>query len=178
MNNQIYLDRLTELAVEICKQHKWKVIRITELDVNYSALGININRGSEIKIKLKNVNNIYYPWFELVGTLCHELAHNRIDEHSPEFYRFMDKIHDDIEKLPRYEEIFAEMSGEYYNKGYTIVTPTKTNKKSKYYISSNGNIINTATATTSPKPTTKEGRRTVVLQSLMRRGIISANNIK
>lgn len=185
--DQLYLDRLTELGAEICKQHDWKVIQIIELGLNYDndILGLNINKGSQIKIRLKNTNNEYYPWFELVGTLCHELAHNSIANHSQSFYKLMNQIHDDIEKLPRYEEIFAEMTGSYYSKGYTILTSNTTisnntnssnnkEKKSKYYITNNGTILDQSKVKNikNIKPRTNKGRRKLILESLERRGLV------
>ena len=185
--DQLYLDRLTELGAEICKQHDWKVIQIIELGLNYdiNVLGLNINKGSQIKIRLKNTNNEYYPWYELVGTLCHELAHNSIANHSQSFYKLMDQIHDDIEKLPRYEEIFAEMTGSYYSKGYTMIKSNITisnntnsnnneEKKSKYYITNNGTILDQSKVKNikNIKPRTNKGRRKLILESLERRGLV------
>jgi hypothetical protein len=177
--DNLYLDRLTELASEIIKQRGWKLIRITSLGLDYdiNILGININKGTQIKIRLKNANNEYFPWFELVGTLCHELAHNNIAEHSSQFYKLMDKIHDDIEKLSRYEEIFAEMTGSYYSKGYTVIKPKifnqNNNNKAKNttnYIIKNGTIILSNKKFLKPK--TKEGKRMLILESLKSRGLV------
>lgn len=191
----LYLNRLTELGAEICKQKRWKIIKITELsDFNFNVLGTNINKGSQIKIRLKNINNEYYPWFELIGTLCHELAHNVIVGHPTEFYVFMNQIHDDIEKLPRYEEIFAEMTGSYYSKGYSLInngyqlnnngynlidnnTNIKKNKKqkSKFYIS-NGLVVDQSIKKTKTKTQKQlnfnKSRQNLILQSLERRGLV------
>lgn len=175
--DNLYLDRLTELASEIIKQRGWKLIRITSLELDdINTLGINFNKGTEIKIRLKNSKNEYFLWNELVGTLCHELAHNDIAEHSPQFYKLMDEIHDDIEKLSRYEEIFAEMTESYYSKGYTVIKPKIFNqnnnnkaKNTKNYIVENGTILLNNKFL---KPKTKEEKRMLILESLKSRGLV------
>jgi hypothetical protein len=185
-----YLDNLTELASEICRQRGWRVIPITELglDYNINVLGTNVNKGSQIKIRLKNMNNEYFPWFELVGTLCHELAHNEISDHSYSFYKLMDEIHDDIEKLSRYEEIYSEMTCSYYSKCYSVIRPNNSNTNNsntnnsntnnsntntKCYITIDGTIIQPQTLAKSiNKPKSKEERRTLMLKSLENRGLI------
>lgn len=174
--DNLYLDRLTELATEISKQRGWKQTRITSLGLNYNnnVLGMNVDNGTQIKIRLKDSNHEYLPWYQLVGTLCHELAHNEIAEHSPEFYKLMDNIHDDIEKLSRYDEIFSEMNGETYSKGYTAIKPKNENNRNKSknataFKNTNGTILQKNI--TFVKPRTKEGKRKLILESLKGRGL-------
>lgn len=132
------LSNLTYLAHEICKKHGWKKCILEELIGRPGVLGININKGQCIQIKIvDDGSTTFIEWYHLVGTLAHELAHNLIDDHSPAFYREMDKIHDELEKLDKYEEIFAEMSKTDYNKGYTVITRPNTIKSTTWSIQSN-----------------------------------------
>lgn len=185
--DQLYLSRLTELGAEICRQNGWKVIQIDKITSEFSptTLGVNICKGNKILIRLKYENAIdYIHWSELIGTLCHELAHNSIWGHPPAFYRLMDKLHDDIEKLPRYEEIYAEMTGTYYSRGYTVVNNLQYNKnnnnnkatsnKVKYnkYVTPTGRTLQPTKSVTIKKPISKEGKRLMMLECLEKRGIV------
>ncbi len=126
-----YLSKLAILATQICTQYKWVVGLIEEFYPNDKGLlGTNINKGMCIQIRLRSSHNPeeFLPWYELIGTLSHELAHNSISPHSEEFFKLMDKIHDGIEKLPKYEEFFSEMSGS--SRGFQIIK--NPNKKNNY----------------------------------------------
>jgi hypothetical protein len=117
-----YLSKLAILATQICAQYKWVVGLIEEFYPNNEGLlGTNINKGMCIQIRLRSPHNPeeFYSWYELVGTLSHELAHNSIGPHSEEFFKLMDKIQDSIEKLPKYEEFFSEMDGS--SRGFQII---------------------------------------------------------
>ncbi len=117
-----YLSKLAILATQICVQYKWVVGLIEEFyPDNEGLLGTNINKGMCIQIRLRSPHNPeeFYPWYELVGTLSHELAHNSIGPHSEEFFKLMDKIQDSMEKLPKYEEFFSEMDGS--SRGFQII---------------------------------------------------------
>lgn len=189
--DELYLNRLTQLADEICHHYGWKRCKIINIvsTHNYGLLGMNENKGSRILIRLKQENGTYYHWDHLVGTLCHELAHNVVSEHSREFYRWMDDIQTYIENWSRYEEIYAEMTGAYYSKGYTCVR-AGTNipngpRTSSVRITSNGTIVQQTTnalnnstpvkvkrvVANATKPTTKEEKRQLFLNGLKQRGI-------
>lgn len=125
------LENLSILATQICALRKWNVGSIEEFyPTTEGILGLNTNRGERIDIRLRNGNNEYLEWNDLVGTLCHELTHNEVWDHSTRFYEMMNSVHDQIEKLPNYEKIYAEMSGSSYNRGFHVF-----NKKSKCPIS-------------------------------------------
>ncbi len=108
------------IATQICNKRKWRVCKLEE-EHNNNVYGTNYNRGERITIRYKDETGKYFDWAHLVGTLAHELAHNLIDDHSPAFYKLMNKIHDTMEKLDDYEKIYAEMTGSYYNRGFTVV---------------------------------------------------------
>ncbi len=172
------LSNLRVLATQICKQRNWRMGTLEELVGSPDVLGMNIGRGSRILIKLKDESGKYIEWFHLVGTLAHELAHNEIAGHGKEFDTLMNDIHHDMEKLDDYERIFAEMTGSYYSKGFTIVkgntegggsfrnliNNSKTQKTSKTSINNN-NATNLITET-------KEQRRRKILDALRRRGLV------
>lgn len=121
---KLLLNNLSIIATQICQLRKWTVGIIEEIyPKEEGLLGMNINKGMTIQIRLRTSSNPneFIEWFHLVGTLAHELAHNEISDHSEKFFRLMNEIHDQMEKLPNYEKIFAEMSGSSYNKGFHII---------------------------------------------------------
>lgn len=59
-------------------------------------LGLNVNRGSKICLRLRSPNND--KWFldtnEIVGTMLHELVHNTQGPHNNVFYKLLDEYKD------------------------------------------------------------------------------------
>lgn len=170
------LSNLRVLATQICKQRNWRMGTLEELVGSPGVLGLNIDIGTRILIKLKDESGKYIEWFHLVGTLAHELAHNEIAGHGKEFDKLMNDIHHDMEKLDDYERIFAEMTGSYYSKGFTIVKGNtegggsfrnliNNSKTSKTNTNKNNNATNLITET-------KEQRRQKILGALRKRGLV------
>ncbi|CAN0574965.1 unnamed protein product, partial [Ectocarpus sp. 12 AP-2014] len=48
----------------------------------------------------------FYPYEFILGTMLHELVHNQIGPHSAKFYRMLDQLNDECDKLIR-EGVFA-----------------------------------------------------------------------
>lgn len=49
-----------------------------------SLLGLNVNRGAEIKIRLRppDQDDSFYCWNHVLGTMLHELCHNKVGPHN------------------------------------------------------------------------------------------------
>lgn len=57
-------------------------------------LGLNVNGGQKICIRLRpqHSEDSFLPQSDLLGTLLHELAHNRCGPHDDRFYKFLDEL--------------------------------------------------------------------------------------
>ncbi len=100
---------------------------------NSSLLGMNVNFGTSVMIRLRKPGNhkLFLPWYDLVGTLCHELTHNKISEHNDKFFALMNEVYDEMEKLPQYGEIYDEMmSATGHSKGYQVYNRNNSNSSS------------------------------------------------
>lgn len=165
------LNNLTYLATQICNKRGWIPGRIEELletNSNTGILGLNIQKGKIIQIRLYD-NRKQIEWYHLVGTLAHELAHNLIAGHTPDFFKEMDKIHDEMEKLDEYERIFAEMTGSYYSKGFTVVSKGRNSNSIQTPISAKSTTKNTRVE---KHKETKAQRRAKILYALANRGLV------
>ena len=68
---------------------------------NGGLLGLNVNRGAAIKIRLRQPHdsNSFYPYEEhILGTMVHELTHMVEGSHSSRFYKLMDELHDEVDR--------------------------------------------------------------------------------
>lgn len=188
MNSNTIYNNLLHIATQICNKRKWRVCKFEE-EHNNNVYGTNYNRGERITIRYKDESGKYYDWAHLVGTLAHELAHNLIDDHSPAFYRLMDDIHDTMEKLDDYEKIYAEMTGSYYNRGYTVVNKPQLSNKTSNRSAQSGKGGNHMSANADWKVASeskgslnrrynktsiesKEQRRRIMIGALQRRGLV------
>ena len=71
------LQHLASLVKPIMSKRGWKVKRLKEFfPKNPSLLGLNINRGSEIRIRLRPASDktVFLDCNDLIGTLLHEYA--------------------------------------------------------------------------------------------------------
>lgn len=94
------LEKLVKVSSGILIKNKWKVGILKEFNPeNKSLFGMNENRGNTIFIRLRDPNdqNSFLPWYFILGTLAHEIAHNKIQNHSAEFYKLMDELTDAME---------------------------------------------------------------------------------
>ena len=171
MNSNTIYNNLLHIATQICNKRKWRVCKLVEGHDN-SVYGTNHNRGKRITIRYKDETGKYFDWAHLVGTLAHELAHNLIDDHSPAFYKLMNEIHDDMEKLDDYEKIYAEMTGSYYNRGFTVVVRSREHSRSNSKL---GNGTSSSLNQSSRRKTSiesKEQRRRIMIEAVQRRGLV------
>lgn len=68
----------------VMQTHKFSVAVLTELDPRERAdlLGLNTNRGEDIKLRLRTDSyDGFRPYSQVRRTLCHELAHNAFGPH-------------------------------------------------------------------------------------------------
>jgi len=94
------LERLIATTAKVVLNRKWSVKILKEFyPKNSSLLGLNVNAGSSIMIRLREAKDmqVFLPWNSILGTMIHELIHNEIGEHSAEFYTLMDKVYDEVE---------------------------------------------------------------------------------
>lgn len=94
------LQRLVCATQALLVRRKWSVQLLTEfLPKGAGLLGLNVNRGTKIMIRLRehNNNDTFLPWESLLGTLVHELVHIEISSHSFEFYSLVDKLCDEVQ---------------------------------------------------------------------------------
>jgi hypothetical protein len=119
--NQI-LQKLINHTRLLMKQRKWRVLLLCEFyPKNKSLLGLNVNHGFRIMIRLRSPdnNNNFLPYESLLGTLLHELTHIEISAHSFEFYQMVDELTVQVQKnifSPTYQEFSSEFENGKGNK--------------------------------------------------------------
>ncbi|QPG73140.1 hypothetical protein FOA43_000446 [Brettanomyces nanus] len=109
------LHDLARMAAPIMSCFGFKVGVLCEMfPKNGQLLGLNVNSGSKICIRLRppHNKNWFLPMNELVGTMLHELAHNQCGPHNDKFYEILDKLKN------KYYEIQAK--GSYQATGYLM----------------------------------------------------------
>ncbi|KAK3114029.1 hypothetical protein LTR53_008068 [Teratosphaeriaceae sp. CCFEE 6253] len=98
------LRQVASLVKPIMRKHNWHVQILAEfLPPEANLLGLNINSGYKICIRLRYHNNpdLFLPIEELVDTMLHELSHNVWGAHDSNFHRLWDELRDEHETLLR-----------------------------------------------------------------------------
>ncbi|GJN89671.1 hypothetical protein Rhopal_002658-T1 [Rhodotorula paludigena] len=93
----------------IMRKHGWHLPVLSEFfPKKEGLLGININRGSKICLRLRPANDpsSFLPLdeeqqFSLVGTMLHELTHNVRGPHDEIFFKQLDALWDEYEALQK-----------------------------------------------------------------------------
>ncbi|KAF9199525.1 hypothetical protein BGZ49_010332 [Haplosporangium sp. Z 27] len=84
----------------IMKAHGWKTTTLAEF---YTAglLGMNTNNGWKIQLCLRyhSDESRFLPWEDIIGTMLHELAHNIRGPHDEKFYKVLNDLNDEYDKL-------------------------------------------------------------------------------
>lgn len=94
---------LTKLSLhvqEVMKSKGWTLKSLSEfMPSNPNLLGININRGQHVKIRLRHsaTPDVFIPFHDLIGTMLHELVHNAVSSHDASFYKLLDEIYTQYE---------------------------------------------------------------------------------
>ncbi|KAJ2812657.1 hypothetical protein H4S07_001248 [Coemansia furcata] len=96
------LHRLSAQVRPIMAARKWRVQVLREFfPTNPNLLGLNVNRGQEIRIRLRPSHDAtqFLPFYDLLGTMLHELVHIVRGPHDAEFYRMLDELKAEAEVL-------------------------------------------------------------------------------
>ncbi|RMY56258.1 hypothetical protein D0865_03752, partial [Hortaea werneckii] len=98
------LRKVASLVKPIMRKRGWKVQILAEfLPPEQNLLGLNINKGYKICIRLRYHNNpdLFLPTEQVVDTMLHELSHNVWGDHDSNFHRLWDELRDEQETLMR-----------------------------------------------------------------------------
>ncbi|KAK5171941.1 uncharacterized protein LTR77_003578 [Saxophila tyrrhenica] len=98
------LRKVASLVKPIMRKRGWKVQILAEfLPPEANLLGLNVNRGFKICIRLRYHNNpdLFLPLEQVVDTMLHELSHNAYGPHDTNFHRLWDELRDEWETLTR-----------------------------------------------------------------------------
>ncbi|KAJ2477346.1 hypothetical protein EV174_004651 [Coemansia sp. RSA 2320] len=86
----------------VMQSRGWRVLVLREFYPNdQRLLGLNVNRGAEIRIRLRSAHNDtqFLGYGDLVGTMLHELAHNERGPHDAVFYALLDQLKAELQAL-------------------------------------------------------------------------------
>ncbi|RMY37676.1 hypothetical protein D0866_03111 [Hortaea werneckii] len=98
------LRKVASLVKPIMRKRGWKVQILAEfLPPEQNLLGLNINKGYKICIRLRYHNNpdLFLPTEQVVDTMLHELSHNVWGDHDSNFHRLWDELREEQETLMR-----------------------------------------------------------------------------
>ncbi|KAJ6802659.1 DNA-dependent metalloprotease WSS1 isoform X2 [Iris pallida] len=97
-----FLERIASQVQPIMRRRKWKVKLLSEFcPTNHSLLGLNVNRGVHVKLRLRrpNADHVFFPFEEVLDTMLHELCHIVHGPHDAQFYKLWDELRVDCEEL-------------------------------------------------------------------------------
>ena len=98
------LRKVASMVKPVMRKRGWKVQILAEfLPQEQNLLGLNINRGYKICLRLRYHNNpdLFLPVEQVIDTMLHELSHNVWGEHDANFHRLWDELRDELETLIR-----------------------------------------------------------------------------
>ncbi|CAD6921153.1 unnamed protein product [Tilletia controversa] len=96
------LRRTGTLVKPLMVKHGWRLPLLAEFYPNdKSLLGINVNGGQKICLRLRAPQNQDQIWDEhvVMGCMLHELTHNVRGPHDSVFYAFLDKLKDEYQSI-------------------------------------------------------------------------------
>ncbi|KAG8877612.1 hypothetical protein FRB97_003241 [Tulasnella sp. 331] len=99
-----YLQRVASLVKPIMRKHGWNLPVLAEFfPANASLLGLNINGGQKICIRLRPAfdESAFLEEHEVIGTMLHELTHNVHGPHDQKFYKLLSQLEDEFDALQR-----------------------------------------------------------------------------
>ncbi|EGP88250.1 uncharacterized protein MYCGRDRAFT_40912 [Zymoseptoria tritici IPO323] len=100
----LMLRKVASIVKPIMQKHHWHVQVLAEfLPKEQSLLGLNINKGYKICIRLRYHHNpgLFLPIEEVTDTMLHELSHNVWGPHDSNFHKLWDELRDEHETLLR-----------------------------------------------------------------------------
>ena len=87
----------------LCVKYEWTVPVCEECSFqNAGIYGMNVNRGQKILLRLRESEHRgggFLQYDSVLGTMLHELSHNRHSNHSSDFYKLLDTLRDECEQL-------------------------------------------------------------------------------
>lgn len=98
------LRKVASIVKPIMRKRGWRVQVLAEfLPAEQNLLGLNINKGYKICIRLRYHNNpdLFLPLEQVVDTMLHELSHNVWGDHDSRFHALWDELRDEHETLVR-----------------------------------------------------------------------------
>ncbi|KAJ9568559.1 hypothetical protein OSB04_004525 [Centaurea solstitialis] len=96
------LEKVAKQVQPIMRKRKWKVKILSEFcPPNPALLGLNIDGGAEVKVRLRRQNNEwdFFPYEQILDTMLHELCHNQFGPHNSDFYNLLEEIRKECEEL-------------------------------------------------------------------------------
>lgn len=98
------LRKVASMVKPIMRKRRWNVQILAEfLPFEANLLGLNINRGYKICVRLRYHNNpdLFLPIEQVIDTMLHELSHIIWGDHDGNFHRLWDELRDELEILIR-----------------------------------------------------------------------------
>ncbi|KAK0319157.1 hypothetical protein LTR54_013338 [Friedmanniomyces endolithicus] len=98
------LRQVASLVKPIMRKRGWTVQILAEfLPPEQNLLGLNVNKGYKICLRLRYHNNpdLFLPTEQVVDTMLHELSHNVWGAHDSNFHKLWDELRDEHEILVR-----------------------------------------------------------------------------
>ena len=89
------LNKCASSTFPIMRKYNLNVVCLSEFYPKQSnLLGLNVNRGFEIKIRLRQHYDVtsFLSWDSIILTMLHELTHNTFGPHDAKFYSLLDKL--------------------------------------------------------------------------------------
>lgn len=96
-----------EAVVHVCKLHGFQVGELTELlpHEHPNLLGLNENMGQRISLRLRtDLYDGLQPYRDTRRVLLHELAHNKVNDHPPEFKILNSELNAQVEAYERAQQ--------------------------------------------------------------------------
>ncbi|KAJ4881953.1 zinc ion binding [Raphanus sativus] len=96
------LEKVANQVQPIMTRRKWRVKLLSEFcPTNPRLLGVNVNRGVQVKLRLRKVNNDgdFLTYHQVLDTMLHELCHNVHGPHNASFYKLWDDLRKECEEL-------------------------------------------------------------------------------
>lgn len=96
------LQKIASMVKPVMRNHGLRVVSLCEFfPKDPRLLGLNVNHGLKICIRLRPASNerSFYPLTELLGTMLHELSHNKHGPHDDKFYKYMGELRSELEVL-------------------------------------------------------------------------------
>ncbi|WZZ47860.1 hypothetical protein YC2023_044119 [Brassica napus] len=96
------LEKVANQVQPIMTRRKWRVKLLSEFcPTNPRLLGVNVNRGVHVKLRLRRVNHDadFLSYHQVLDTMLHELCHNAHGPHNASFYKLWDELRKECEEL-------------------------------------------------------------------------------